>query len=167
MSTQSQQEPEAPEYALSRKLIADLGGDALLGPLVYEHPWEKLAQCQALAVAASSRSVCIAVSPQLPEPVSDPAGQKAGMLDARLAVLVLFQRNVPGKGIGERVAGLNYALLNYLLRWDPSQTGIPYTEPRVTSVAPLVAADYKEFAEMSGIVLGVSISYNYKKAIRP
>ena len=158
--------PEAPEYMLAAKLIEELRRDAVLAPYVYPHPWDRDEQAQALAMAAGQYHGTVAVVPQLPAPnTEDPEG-KAGTLRARVAVAILCTQNVPGGQTGRRVASLLYKCLNALLRWDVTECGIPYTLPKIDSISELDLSAMPKLANLCGVLIQVSINYNYKQIIK-
>ena len=158
--------PEAPEYLLAAKLIEELRRDAVLAPYVYQHPWDREEQQQALAMAAGQYSGTVAVVPQMPAPNTDDPDGKAGTLRARVAVAILCTQNVPGGQTGRRVAGLLYKCLNAVLRWDVMDAGIPYTQPKIDSINMLNLAELPKLANLSGVLIHASIVYNYKKPIK-
>lgn len=158
--------PEAPEYKLAAHLIAELRRDAVLAPYVYQQPWDREEQAQALAMAAGQYSGTVAVVPQMPAPnTEDPEG-RAGTLRARVAVAILCTQNVPGGQTGRRVASLLYKSLNALLRWDVAEAGIPYTLPKIDSINTLELEDMPKLANLSGVLIQASINYNYKQPIK-
>lgn len=155
--------PEAPEYVAAAQLIADMREAATLGDRVYSEPWDRLDQCGALALAARQYSGAVAVVPQLPEVDASAAAAGAGVLKSRLCILLLYPAQLPGKERARKASRLLYAVLNFLLNWQPSRdTGLPYREPTVTDVSALSVADYKEFKELTGVVIGIDINSNYK-----
>ena len=158
--------PEAPEYMLAAKLIEELRRDAVLAPYVYQHPWDREEQQQALAMAAGQYSGTVAVVPQMPAPNTDDPDGKAGTLRARVAVAILCTQNVPGGQTGRREASLLYKCINALLRWDVAECGIPYTLPKIDSINELDLSAMPKLSNLSGVAIQVSITYNYKKIIK-
>ena len=158
--------PEAPEYMLAAKLIEELRRDAVLAPYVYQHPWDRDEQAQALAMAAGQYSGAVAVLPQLPAPNTDDPEGRAGTLRARVAVAILCTQNVPGGQTGRREASLLFKCINALLRWDVAECGIPYTLPKIDSINELDLSAMPKLANLSGVAIQVSITYNYKKIIK-
>ena len=158
--------PEAPEYKLAAHLIAELRRDAVLAPYVYQHPWDRDEQAQALAMAAGQYSGSVAVVPQLPAPNTDDPEGRAGTLRARVAVAILCTQNVPGGQTGRRVAGLLYKCINTVLRWDVAEAGIPYALPKIDSISELDLSAMPKLANLSGVLIQTSIIYNYKQLIK-
>lgn len=158
--------PEPPEYEIAGKLIAHLRGDETLRPYVYDKPWDAEEQNQALAMAAAQYKGCIAVAPQLPATNPNDADTKAGTLNARLGVVVLCTRNIPGGGSGRMVAALLYKAINGVLRWKYSDSGIPYEEPRVESISTLQMQDMPKLENLHGAVAFVAVTHNYQGPIK-
>jgi len=158
--------PEAPEYKLAAHLIAEMQKDAQLAPYVYRQPWDREEQSQALAMAAGQYYGTVAVSPQLPAPNDDDRDGITGTLRARVAVAILCTQNVPGGQTGRREASLLFKCINALLRWDVAECGIPYTLPKIDSINELDLSAMPKLANLSGVAIQVSITYNYKKIIK-
>ncbi|MGN0836205.1 MAG: hypothetical protein ACI4OS_02085 [Akkermansia sp.] len=158
--------PQAPEYTLAEQLIASMRQDAALAPYVYQTPWDREEQHQALAMAAGQYSGTVAVAPQLPAPNTDDPDGTAGTLRARLAVAILCTQQVPGGRTGRRVAGLLYKVINALLRWDVTACGIPYALPKIDSINTLDMSELPKLANLQGVLINASIVYNYKRHIK-
>lgn len=158
--------PEAPEYRLAAHLIAELRRDAVLAPYVYQHPWDRDEQAQALAMAAGQYSGTVAVVPQIPAPNPDDPEGRAGTLRARVAVVILCTQHVPGGQTGRQEASLLYKCLNAVQRWDVTECGIPYALPKVESINTLDLAEMPKLANLSGVMIQASINYNYKQLIK-
>ena len=158
--------PEAPEYKLAEHLIAELRRDGVLAPYVYQQPWDRDEQAQALAMAAGQYSGTVAVVPQMPAPNNDDPDGKAGTLRARVAVAILCTQNVPGGQTGRQEASLLYKCLNAVLRWDVMDAGIPYTQPKIDSISELDLSAMPKLANLSGVLIQASIIYNYKQQIK-
>lgn len=157
--------PTAPEYTLAEKLIAYLR-DTLPALSVFEQPWDTAAQNAALAVAARTAHGVVAVSPQPPVQLAEDHDAATGNFRARVAVLVLVQRNVTAADAPKRAAGCMAALLAVLRGFDPQGNGIPYAEPRADGIDRLNAAEYKDFADLSGMVLSLSVPVSYNRLLK-
>lgn len=107
---------------------------------MFEQPWDTAAQNAALAVAARTAHGVVAVSPQPPVQPAEDHDAATGNFRARVAVLVLVQRNVTAADAPKRAAGCMAALLAVLRGFDPQGNGIPYAEPRVDGIDRLNAA---------------------------
>lgn len=158
--------PTAPEYVFAEHLIEYLQ-ETLPELTIHPRPWDAADQTQSIAVAAATSRGVVAVSPQPPAQLAEDNEGKTGTFRARVAVLVLVQRNVTAADAPRRAAGTLAAVLGALQSYFPKQgAGIPYAAARVDSIARLNAAEYKEFKEVAGLAVFVSLPVNYKQYLK-
>lgn len=122
-------------YSIANSLIAHLRNDFLLTEAVMADPWDDADQCTLLQASAEQHDIAVAVSPMLPT-VDELPANTASVVTARLAVTVFTTAQVSEGTAQAKMFGWAGRVLARILQWRDAGSGIPYADPKITSIRP-------------------------------
>ena len=155
--------PDGPEYVFAQAVIDRLSGKQELADYVIPAPFDKGDQVSNIALAVAQYDAAIAVMPQAPViPWTGTDAPKPGMVNARVAILVMLTQQVGDVPTVRRLSAVTAAVIRRLYRWSPYDVEATGKAPWIEEITELSTAEVPELKNVDGRVIFLAMRETLK-----